>query len=184
MSVYECAAGTTTVSCSTTFPPPQTLQPNLSITVTKYFLLGNPVVYWASTAALPTFGLIFAWYLLRWQRGYRELNQWEMDQIHYSGIYPVVGWFLHYFPFLAMARVTYVHHYYPALYFAVLTLGFCVDWLSRPLQKNVQWGLYVGWYAAVAYMYWLFRPICFGMTGPHTGYAHLKWFDRWRITGE
>ena len=44
---------------------------------------------------------------------------------------------LHYFPFIAMARVTYVHHYYPALYFAILTLGFLVDWTTRPLWRKI-----------------------------------------------
>ena len=51
-------------------------------------------------------------------RGYDELSQDDVEHIHYSGIYPVIGWVLHSLPFIIMARVTYVHHYYPALYFA------------------------------------------------------------------
>ena len=70
--------------------------------VVKYFLLGNPAVYWGSTAALPFVGLIVAWYLVRWQRGYNELKLVEIDHIHYSALYPVLGWFLHYLPFVAM----------------------------------------------------------------------------------
>ncbi|KAJ9622300.1 Protein O-mannosyltransferase 2 [Taxawa tesnikishii (nom. ined.)] len=150
--------------------------------IVKYFLLGNPLVYWGSTASLPIFFMILAWYLIRWQRGYNELSQADIDQIHYSGLYPVVGWFLHYLPFIAMARVTYVHHYYPALYFAILCAGFCVDWATRKLNKTVQWGIYGVLYVAVIGLFWLFRAISFGMEGSSTQWKHLKWLDTWRMT--
>ncbi|KIW79927.1 hypothetical protein Z517_06542 [Fonsecaea pedrosoi CBS 271.37] len=150
--------------------------------ITKYFLLGNPIVYWGSTASLGVVGLIVAWYLIRWQRGYNELSQADIDQIHYSGIYPVVGWFFHYFPFVIMGRVTYVHHYYPALYFAILAAGFSLDWTTRRLNSKVRWGIYFVLYAAVIGLFVLFSPVVFGMQGSNRQYAYLRWFDRWRIS--
>lgn len=149
---------------------------------TKYFLLGNPFVYWGSTASLGVFALLVTWYTIRWQRGYQELKPADFDHIHYSGLYPVIGWFLHYLPFIIMGRVTYVHHYYPALWFAILTMGFCVDWMTRPLPKNVQWGIYGVLYAVIAGLFYVFRDICFGMQGSNQKWKHLKWFDSWRIT--
>lgn len=150
--------------------------------VTKYFLLGNPFIYWGSTASLGVFALVVFWYLVRWQRGYRELNLSEVDQIHYSGIYPIVGWVLHYLPFVIMARVTYVHHYYPALYFAILTFGFVVDWFLRNRKQVLQYAVYGLMYAAVIGLYIYFIPICWGMTGPNKQYRYMKWFDRWRVS--
>jgi dolichyl-phosphate-mannose-protein mannosyltransferase len=147
----------------------------------KYFLLGNPIVYWGSTASLGVMGLLVLWYLIRWQRGYTELSQGNIDFIHYSGIYPVVGWFLHYLPFVAMARVTYVHHYYPALYFAILSAGFVVDWTTQKLGNKVRWGLFSVLYAAVIGLFVLFKDIVFGMEGRNQQWSHLKWFDSWRI---
>jgi len=35
------------------------------------------------------------------------------------GGFLVLGWFLHYFPFFIMSRQLFLHHYFPALYFAV-----------------------------------------------------------------
>ncbi|TAQ84911.1 hypothetical protein B7494_g6761 [Chlorociboria aeruginascens] len=110
--------------------------------IVKYFLLGNPLVYWGSTTSLGGLALLVTWYLIRWQRGYDELKQADIDQIHYAGIYPVIGWFLHYMPFVAMARVTYVHHYYPALYFAILTFGFITDWMLRSQAKTLEYAVY------------------------------------------
>jgi len=150
--------------------------------VVKYFLLGNPLVYWASTLSLIFFSFLFAFYLVRFQRGYVDLSSFEIDQIHYSGIYPVIGWFLHYLPFVAMSRVTYVHHYYPALYFAILTAGFCVDWTTRRWRRDVQWVLYGLLYVATAGLFWYFRAICFGMVGNSGQWSHLKWFEKWKVT--
>jgi dolichyl-phosphate-mannose-protein mannosyltransferase len=150
--------------------------------VVKYFLLGNPAVYWGSTASLGIFGLIVLWYLIRWQRGFNDLKATEVDQIHYAGIYPVIGWFLHYLPFVAMGRVTYVHHYYPALYFAILTMGFCLDFGTRKLSKQVNWAIFGSLYVLIIGLFWLFRALCFGMVGPSSQWSHLKWFNSWRIT--
>jgi dolichyl-phosphate-mannose-protein mannosyltransferase len=148
----------------------------------KYFLLGNPIVYWGSTASLVLLSSMVLWYLIRWQRGYDDLKQEDIDHIHYSGIYPVIGWFLHYLPFVAMARVTYVHHYYPALYFAILAFGFVTDWVLRKQMKEVQFIIYGLLYSVVVGLYILFIPICWGMVGSSAQYRYLKWFDHWKVT--
>ncbi|WYZ37586.1 hypothetical protein EsH8_II_001092 [Colletotrichum jinshuiense] len=150
--------------------------------IVKYFLLGNPLIYWGSTAGLGVFGLVFIWYVVRWQRGYNDLSSKEMDQIHYAGLYPLAGWFLHYLPFAVMARVTYVHHYYPALYFAILTFGFLADWFLRNKNQVAQYAVYGVLYTTIIGLYILFSPICFGMTGPNKQYSYMKWFDSWRMT--
>jgi dolichyl-phosphate-mannose-protein mannosyltransferase len=150
--------------------------------IVKYFLLGNPLVYWGSTASLFMIALLVVWYGVRWQRGYDDLKQSDIDQIHYAALYPVLGWFLHYLPFVAMARVTYVHHYYPALYFAILGFGFCADWMLRNQAKAIQYATYGILYAATIGLYIYFMPICWGMVGPNKEYNYMKWFESWRVT--
>lgn len=150
--------------------------------IVKYFLLGNPLVYWGSTASLGFIGLMVLWYLVRWQRGYKELMQWDLDQIHYAGLYPVLGWFLHYIPFVSMGRVTYVHHYYPALYFALLAFGFVTDWMLRSKGRTVQIAAYGILYTLTISLYIYFMPISWGMVGPNRDYRYLKWFDTWKVT--
>lgn len=147
----------------------------------KYYLLGNPFVYWGSTVSLGVFGLVVIWYLVRWQRGYNELSQADINHIHYSGVYPVVGWILHYLPFIVMGRVTYVHHYYPALYYAILTFGFCVDWLTQTMNGKLRWAIYSLLYALIIGMFLYFRAIVFGIEGSSQQWAHLDWLSGWRI---
>lgn len=145
--------------------------------VVKYYLLGNPLVYWGSTAGLAVFAVMVAVYLFRWQRGYGDLSTRDIDHIHYAGLYPLIGWFFHYFPFVAMARVTYVHHYYPALYFAILVFGFLFNHVcERYMPRRVAHAVYGLAYAAIIGLFALFSPISFGMTGPASQYSHLKWF--------
>ncbi|KAJ1338160.1 dolichyl-phosphate-mannose-protein mannosyltransferase [Microdochium nivale] len=150
--------------------------------IVKYFLLGNPFTYWVTTASLGVVGLVTVWYILRWQRGFRDLTQSDIDQIHYAGIYPVMGWFLHYLPFVVMARVTYVHHYYPALYFAILAYGFLVNFFAKDQKKVVQYTVYGVLYTVIIGLYIYFIPICWGMTGPNQQYSYMKWFSTWRIS--
>jgi dolichyl-phosphate-mannose-protein mannosyltransferase len=150
--------------------------------IVKYFLLGNPAVYWGSTASLGIVALIAVFYLLRWQRGFDDLKPSDIDRIQYAGLYPIAGWFLHYLPFVIMARVTYVHHYYPALYFAILTFGFLVDWCVRNRNNVVQGAVYGFLYTLIIGLYILFMPICWGMTGPNKDYSYMKWFDTWRMS--
>jgi dolichyl-phosphate-mannose-protein mannosyltransferase len=150
--------------------------------VVKYFLLGNPLVYWGSTASLGVFVLLVAWYLVRWQRGFTDLSAADVDHMHYAGVYPIVGWVLHYLPFIVMARVTYVHHYYPALYFAILTFGFTVDWFVRNRKTAVQYAVYGVLYATVIGLYIYFIPICWGMVGKNKNYSYMKWLDTWRMS--
>lgn len=70
----------------------------------KYYLLGNPIVVWSSTASIGVFCIVAAIYLLRWQRHYIDFTPAYLDHIHFAGIYPVLGWGLHYLPFFIMGR--------------------------------------------------------------------------------
>jgi len=81
-----------------------------------------------------------------------------------------------------MARVTYVHHYYPALYFSILTFGFLADWFLRGQKQIVQYATYGVLYAVITGLYIFFIPICWGMTGPNKDYSYLKWFETWRMS--
>ena len=110
------------------------------------------------------------------------MSRADIDHIHYSGLYPAVGWVLHYLPFIIMARVTYVHHYYPALYYAILTLGFFIDWVTRSLNARAVAVLYAILYALVIGLFIHFRVIVFGMEGSNQQWSYLRWLPGWRIS--
>lgn len=147
----------------------------------RYFLLGHPITTWATTAGIAIFGITTLVYLARWQRGYVDFTPEQMEQYAVAGLIPAIGWFFHYLPFLIMSRVTYVHHYLPALYFAILTFGFLSDHFLKKTNKWVAGITYLIMYAATIGVFLWFAPISFGMTGEPDNFKYLNWLSTWRI---
>ncbi|KAK9485603.1 Dolichyl-phosphate-mannose-protein mannosyltransferase-domain-containing protein [Lipomyces starkeyi] len=152
-----------------------------SKSIVKYYLLGNPIVVWGSSASIVVLAIITFVYLCRWQRQYVDMTPDEVSHYIYSGVYPALGWGLHYFPFIFMARVTYVHHYLPALYFAIISFGFLFDFGTRRMPGWARYLAFVLAYAAVIGVFVLFSPISFGMIGKHDKYSYLNWLSTWTV---
>lgn len=147
----------------------------------RYFLLGHPFTTWATTAGILVFGITTLVYLARWQRGYEDFTLSQVEHYAVAGIIPAIGWFLHFLPFVVMARVTYVHHYLPALYFAILTFGFLADLYLKKANKYVASAVYLAMYAVIIVIFLWFAPISFGMTGEPDDFKYLNWLKTWRI---
>ena len=147
----------------------------------KYFLLGNPVVYWSSTASLLIFGALAVWHILRWQRSSVVLSAVEVDRMIYAGAYPAIGWFLHYIPFFIMGRVLYVHHYFPALWFAILTCGYLFDHFTLKLPKTARLSFFLLASFVIVATFVNFAPFTFGMPDEAAYYHRLRWLKSWNV---
>ncbi|SCU90952.1 LADA_0F07272g1_1 [Lachancea dasiensis] len=153
----------------------------------KYFLMGSPASTWLSTAAVLAFMLSVVVLVLRWQRQYSDLSSaHDFNLFMMGGFYPLLGWGLHYVPFVIMSRVTYVHHYLPALYFALLILSYLFEAGLQGLSKTktgriTRATIYVVYSSVVIYGFYYFAPISFGMEGPSSNYAYLNWLKTWTI---
>src|SRR3989440_6741348 len=88
----------------------------------QIYLIGNPLIWWTSTAAIATYIAFKAFAILRWQRGYSDYTNVTFKRFDYEIGMMVLGWAFHYFPFYLMQRQLFLHHYFPALYFAVITI--------------------------------------------------------------
>ncbi|SCW01369.1 LAFE_0D11056g1_1 [Lachancea fermentati] len=153
----------------------------------KYFLMGSPASTWFSTIAVIGFMAFIVVLILRWQRQYVDFaNTKDFNLFLMGGFYPLLGWGLHYMPFVIMSRVTYVHHYLPALYFALLILAYLFEltmskWTKSKCGRIMRFVIYAGYIALVIYGFYYFSPISFGMEGPSQNYAYLNWFKTWTI---
>jgi len=99
-----------------------------------------------------------------------------------GGIFPFLGWFFHYLPFVIMGRVTYVHHYMPALYFAMLVFCYVVHWINTKVNRcwfAIAW--YSLLYATVIGVFIWIHPISFGMSGDPSDYRYLKVLKTWSV---
>lgn len=106
------------------------------------------------------------------------------------------GWSLHYLPFYLMARVLYIHHYYPAVYFSSLMSGVVLDMIIRQILRLVPHqvrpvllsGVVVTISIGVMIIFSMFSPLVYGMSGSLTNdvarfsnssYHHLYWIESW-----
>lgn len=158
----------------------------------KYYLVGSPATTWTSTVGVILFCFITLYHLIRWQRQITDFkDSLSLKRFLMGGIYPMFGWGLHFMPFVIMGRVTYVHHYLPALYFAMLVFVFEVDYFTQPLRRStkpahraIYLGIYAGLYLLVIGTFWYFRWIAFGMEGPKLDWKHLTLLPSWRVSDD
>ncbi|CAO3683200.1 unnamed protein product [Rhizopus stolonifer] len=150
----------------------------------KFFLLGNPIVWWLSIASIFLFGLVIAVYIIRRQRRIFDMTNTQWNHFIYSSKTLFFGWFFHYIPFFIMGRVTYLHHYFPALYFSILMVPLLMDHFTRNQSSWVQWTLFLPVYLVVIATFIHFAPISYGLEGPITEYGRLQWRESWTIIHE
>ncbi|WVR04769.1 hypothetical protein IAU60_001781 [Kwoniella sp. DSM 27419] len=150
----------------------------------KFYLLGTPIVWWWSTLSLVVGLLLLGYYAARMQRQYRDWKEGEFEHWLWVGKVAFGGWALHFFPFLIMGRVTYLHHYLPTLYFAVLMAGHVLDHLffsstRRSDFKKTVW--FVLWAGSVVVSFWWFKDLALGVHGPVSSHWGYLWRPSWNI---
>ncbi|ODV87752.1 glycosyltransferase family 39 protein [[Candida] arabinofermentans NRRL YB-2248] len=160
----------------------------------KYYLVGSPATTWTSSVSIFVFVFMVIYYLIRWQRQITDFPSIETTEnsSYYSdkfdlflmgGLYPFLGWFLHFAPFCIMGRVTYVHHYLPALYFAMIVFCYTVQTFTTYVNnKFVSTFVYLILYTAVIGSFVFLMPITFGMDGPQTDWEYLNLLKTWRVS--
>jgi dolichyl-phosphate-mannose-protein mannosyltransferase len=153
----------------------------------KYYLMGTPIIWWGSSLSLGVALVSLLVYLLRWQRKYNDMDAREWDHFLYVGKIAFFGWVFHYVPFLIMGRVTYLHHYLPTLYFAVIMFSHVLDhfvFSSKRLShhtKTVVFGIFA---TLLILSFWWFRGVAFGINGPINEHKGLQWRKSWNIYEE
>ncbi|CAG8455171.1 13371_t:CDS:10 [Ambispora gerdemannii] len=150
--------------------------------VVKFYLLGNPVVWWSGSLSLVIYLISLTWYLIRQQRKYIDFpSNAQWDHFLYIGKVCGIGWLLHYLPFCIMGRVTYLHHYFPALYFSILMVGFLFDHFTVYLAGKTRHIVFGTCYFLVFAVFWFFKDIAFGMDYPAIEISNRKWLSTWNI---
>lgn len=150
----------------------------------RYFLIGHPFVTIFSTVCVAISVLVFFGIFIAGRRQSLDLSVFsdEWAFVLSAGVIPFIGWVLHYLPFILMGRVTYLHHYVPALYFAIFVSGFLIDFfVARRSPAYVKYPVFFALYAAVAGVFWYYKPLALGMLGNAENFQYLKLFRTWKI---
>ncbi|KAF9094891.1 hypothetical protein BGX27_001362 [Mortierella sp. AM989] len=95
------------------------------------YLIGNWFTWYLSTFSIVLYAVIRILLVVRDKRGYRDNFRGLRDYYELSGGFFFMAWCYHYFPFFLMDRQLFLHHYLPALYFAILLLCVTFDLACR-----------------------------------------------------
>lgn len=101
--------------------------------------------------------------------------------VKYDGLcgFLFMGWALHYFPFYLMQRQLFLHHYFPALYFAILLSCAVFDIATNPLRQRTRLYLAVGLIVMVIWTFAHFSPLAYGTPWTRKECEKAKWHKTW-----
>lgn len=152
----------------------------------QIYLIGNPLIWWSSTAAIALYALFKGIAVLRWQRGYRDYAVTHFRRFDYEVGVAVLAWAFHYFPFFLMQRQLFLHHYLPALYFAVVALAQVFDFVAFRVRAFglsklpvAGWSLAVVFLALSAAVYGIYSPLAYGNPWTKGQCNKVKLMDSW-----
>lgn len=152
----------------------------------QIYLIGNPIVWWSSTLAVVVYVVFKGIAVLRWQRLCNDYANTAFKRFDYEVGTSVLGWALHYFPFFLMQRQLFLHHYFPALYFAVMAFCQVYDFVTARfaipgIRENpiINKAGVVALLALSGVVFALLSPLAYGNAWTKSECNRVKLFDTW-----
>ena len=135
--------------------------------------IGNPFLWWLSTAAI-------LWLLWRLAQRFLEGDGWKFSSTSstWIALYLVLGWLANLLPWVKVTRCTFLYHYMGASVFSGLALAWLVDrWLRSDQTQYKSASVTILCVVVAAFVFWL--PIYLGLPLPMPNYQLRMWFRSW-----
>ncbi|KAI0075395.1 glycosyltransferase family 39 protein [Panus rudis PR-1116 ss-1] len=145
----------------------------------QIYLLGNPMVWWLSTAAVLAYASVRGLLILRAKRGYKDFDNSKVVKYDTLCGFLFAGWALHYFPFYIMSRQLFLHHYFPALYFAILLSCGVFDLVTSTLRPRIRLQIAAVLVVIAIWNYVYLSPIAYGSPWTKEACRKAQWLKTW-----
>jgi dolichyl-phosphate-mannose-protein mannosyltransferase len=148
----------------------------------QIYLIGNPLIWWSSTVAILVYVVFKGLAVLRWQRGFRDYSNVTFKRFDYEIGQTMLAWAFHYFPFYLMARQLFLHHYFPALYFAILALCQIYDFVAnrvRTPESTIAKAIMALFIALSIATFTLYSPLTYGNPWTQDACRKVKLLESW-----
>ncbi|KAF8686106.1 hypothetical protein AX14_003951 [Amanita brunnescens Koide BX004] len=145
----------------------------------QIYLIGNPLVWWLSTLSVGLYVIVRGFLILRAKRGYRDFDSTKVVKYDSLCGFLFIGWCLHYFPFFLMGRQLFLHHYFPALYFAILLACAVFDLVTSALRPRVRLQIAAVLIILAIWHFQHFAPLVYGSTWTKGKCESARWLKSW-----
>ncbi|KAJ2401178.1 hypothetical protein GGI23_001566 [Coemansia sp. RSA 2559] len=143
------------------------------------YQLGNPLVWWASFGAVLLFlGVRTALFLFDKRQIKLSLGGQRRKYLSAAGFF-TAAWVCHYVPFFLMGRELFIHHYFPALWMAILVLAFTLDLFTARMPPVIRWAVYAAAASATLHAFHTFSYITYARMWTKDACLRTKWLSTW-----
>lgn len=157
--------------------------------------MGNPFLWWFSTAAMIIVLGVLIRYGWRWLKFGRQPTRQPTRQTTDSGdqqamvslpsslytwtaFYLVLNWIANLLPWLEVSRCTFLYHYMASSMFAMLAIALLVDrWLQSPQDWYRSAGITIIFVIVAAFIFWL--PLYLALPLAPDAFRLRQWFPTW-----
>jgi dolichyl-phosphate-mannose-protein mannosyltransferase len=158
--------------------------PNNNQVIYDVHAMGNPFLWWFSTAAMVIFlGLLvqrfWQWLILLQNRSAGELgNLPRLGVRSWAVIYLLTNWGANLLPWVRVTRCLFLYHYMESLIFAVLAIALLIDhWLQSDQDWRNVAGFTVICLILVAFVFWM--PLYLGLPLSPMDIQIRRWLPTW-----
>lgn len=90
-----------------------------------------------------------------------------------------MGWALHYLPFFLMQRQLFLHHYLPALWFAILLFCTVFDFATSRIRPRTRFQIALAVVILALWAYKYFSPLAYASPWTRAKCTNAKWLQNW-----
>jgi dolichyl-phosphate-mannose-protein mannosyltransferase len=147
----------------------------------QIYLLGNPIIWWPASFLFVAYAIYIVVLLFKYQLGYTISIDENIFTFNYNVFSFLLGWFLHLYPFFLMDRQLFIHHYFPALYFAILALGhvFQLFYSIFKNKKFVTYSIFTLIFVSSLFCYYQRLPLTNGTDWTLEKCERTQWLSGW-----
>jgi dolichyl-phosphate-mannose-protein mannosyltransferase len=176
--VYFYEKARNTVEAVPAYPP---LPEGAGKVIYDVHAMGNPVLWWLSSAAMLLLFLMLAhrlWVAVFGRSASRQSVRFPQPAELWAVFYLVVNYAANWLPWMLVTRCTFIYLYMGASVFSFLGLAWAVErWLrSYQIQRRAM-GVTVIFAILLALVFWL--PVYWGLPLSQKGFEERMWFRSW-----
>lgn len=146
------------------------------------YFLGNATLWWSVSAFIVFYGIFAIVQLLRWQVGKPILQTPAVISYHMETIELLIGYAVHFVPFVFFGNNLFISAYLPAYYFGILALGLTLNSLVTVVFKTRQHIGYVFialFVTSIIYFFNDHKPLVYGTEWTRDLCAKSVWVENW-----